>query len=58
VTPVESKPAVEAAEPNVSAAENATETLAQTKNNLLPTVIVLSIVIGCVAIVTIRKKLT
>ncbi|MBN1973523.1 MAG: hypothetical protein JW787_07775 [Sedimentisphaerales bacterium] len=28
------------------------------KNNILPTVVVLSIVVGCVAIVTIGKKIT
>ncbi len=58
VTSIESKPAAQAAEPNVTAGETAPGTLAQTKNNLLPTVIVLSIVIGCVAIVTISKKIT
>ncbi|MBN2590412.1 MAG: hypothetical protein JXA96_11165 [Sedimentisphaerales bacterium] len=39
--------------------DNIPEPLAQTeKNNLLPTIIVLSIVIGCVAIVSASKKIT
>ena len=39
--------------------ENAPNTLADSKkNNLLPTIIVLSIVIGCVAIVSFSKKIT
>lgn len=41
------------------AVPEAAEPLAQTgKNNLLPTIIVLSIVIGCVAIVSASKKIT
>ncbi len=53
-------PAVDAAQPGVTASEAAPDTLAETKKptNLLPTVIVLSIVIGCVAIVSISKKIT
>ncbi len=58
VTSVAAKPAAQVVEPNMAVGETAPGTLAQTKNNLLPTVIVLSIVIGCVAVVTIGKKLT
>ena len=63
-TPVEQKPAETAKQTTVQ--ENSKDTvpapvepLAQSgKTNLLPTIIVLSIVIGCVAIVSAGKKIT
>jgi hypothetical protein len=63
VTSIESKPAETAKQTTVqdnskNAVPEAAEPLAQTgKKNLLPTIIVLSIVIGCIAIVSVRKKI-
>lgn len=63
VTSVEPKPTDAAIQTAVQeSAKNdvsqTTEPIAQTgKNNLLPTIFVLSIVIGCVAIVTAGKKI-
>ena len=64
VTPVKSETTDTAKQTTVKDTKKDTtpepaQPLAQTeKNNLLPIVIILSIVIGCVAIVSIRKKIS